>query len=53
MAVDFGNYTSFYPGIKYYYNSLNNLIFVSNLFKQKQCLSAQFNENKVDVKSKE
>ena len=61
MAVDFDNYRSSYPSLKYHHDFLNNLIFVSNLFKKKKkkrkkqqglsAMSAKFNENKSDVTS--
>ena len=51
MALDFGIYRGFCHSIKYYYNFLSNLIFVS--VKNQLGLSAKFNENKSDFKSKE
>ena len=52
MSAEFGNYKSFYSSLIYYYNYLNNLIFVSNLFKSSNVWVQKYNENKSDVKSK-
>ena len=52
MTINFVNYRSFYPSIRYYNSVLNYFISVFNLFKKNKVSELNFRKLKLKMKYK-